>query len=582
MIETLRIGEIKIVEKAELEFGPGLNVLTGETGAGKSIILGALEMLAGARGSADIPRKGSELGTVEAVFRTEGLPAFEQELLARGFRDETDAAGSGKPGKDDEPHELLVHRTLSASGRSRARVAGQLVPILTLGELFADNIEISSQHSSQALLRPESHGRYLDAAGQLLPLRAEVEQAFARIRAIDTELAALRSEDEERARRRDFLAFQIEEIDAVSPSTDEFSALGVEHNRLAHAGQLREDGAALVHVLQGDTSEVGGSCAIDGIATALKLAEGLEQLDAGLRELVERLRSIDLEVREVARDFERYADGIAADPARFESLEDRLAQFEKLRRKYGSSVDEILAFRAEAEEELRGIEGASERVGLLEQERVQLEATLVRKAKLLSKGRKKAASELSSAVQRSLAALDMPNAAFQVALEPAAAPLGLPCGAAGNESPEFKFSANAAEALAPLQKVASGGELSRVFLAVKNGLRREGGGMVLVFDEVDAGIGGRTAQRVGQVLAELAQHHQVLCITHLPQIAAFADVHFLVEKGEKAGRVCATVRRLDDRQRVDEIARMAGGEEVTASTRRHARELLKGKTPRRK
>ncbi len=576
MIETLRIDEIKIVEKAELEFGPGLNVLTGETGAGKSIILGALEMLAGARGSADIPRKGSDLGTVEAVFRTEGLPGFEDELLARGFRDETDASG------DDDPHELLVHRTLSASGRSRARVAGQLVPISTLAELFADNIEISSQHSSQALLRPESHGRYLDAAGGLLPLRAEVEQAFARIRAIDTELAALRSEDEERVRRRDFLAYQIEEIDAVSPTSEEFSALGVEHSRLAHAGQLREDGASLVQVLQGNTSDAGGGCAIDEIATALKLAEGLERLDPGLRELAERLRSIDLELRDVARDFERYADGIAADPARFESLEDRLEQFEKLRRKYGGSVDEILAFRAQADEELGRIEGASERAGQLERERVQLEATLVRKAKLLSKGRKKAARELSLAVQGSLAALDMPNAAFQVELAPAAAPVGLPCGAAGNETPEFKFSANTAEALAPLQKVASGGELSRVFLAVKNGLRREGGGMVLVFDEVDAGIGGRTAQRVGQVLAELAQHHQVLCITHLPQIAAFADVHFLVEKGEKAGRVCATVRRLDDSQRVDEIARMAGGEVVTASTRRHARELMMGKTPSRK
>lgn len=572
VIETLRIDEIKIVEKAELEFGPGLNVLTGETGAGKSIILGALEMLAGARGSADIPRKGSELGSVEAVFRTEGLPGFEDELVARGFRDAPDTSG------DAEAHELLVHRTLSASGRSRARVAGQLVPISTLGELFADRIEISSQHSSQALLRPESHGRYLDAAGQLLPLRAEVEQAFRRLRAIDAELAALRAEGEERARRRDFLAFQIEEIDVVAPSTEEFAALGGDHRRLAHAGQLREDGAALVHLLQGDADGIEAVCAIDAIAAALKLGEGLERLDSGLRELVERLRSIDLELREVAGDFERHADGIEADPARLEALEERLAQFEKLRRKYGNSVDEILAFRTQAEQELSAIEGASEREGQLERERTQVESTLVRKAAQLSRGRAKAADKLALAVQRSLAALDMPNAVFRVELEPAAAPAGLPCGAAGNEAPEFKFSANAAEALAPLQKVASGGELSRVFLAVKNGLRREGRGMVLVFDEVDAGIGGRTAQRVGQVLAELAQHHQVLCITHLPQIAAFADVHFRVEKVEKAGRVCATVRRLDDRQRVDEIARMAGGERITASTRRHARELLMGKT----
>jgi DNA repair protein RecN (Recombination protein N) len=570
MIETLRIAEIKIVEQAELEFHPGLNVLTGETGAGKSIILGALEMLAGARGSADIPRKGSNLGTVEAVFRTEGLVEFENELSERGFVD-ADAEGV-------EPHELIVHRTLSATGRSRARIAGQLVPISTLAELFSGRIEISSQHSSQALLRPESHGRYLDAAGQLLPLRAEVEQAFHRLREIDAELAALRDQNEERARRCDFLAFQLEEIDAVSPSPEEYAALNAEHRRLAHAGQLHEDGAALAQVLLGDINGVEGASAIDATTVALRLGEGLANLDPGLAELLERLRSVDVELRDLARDFERYADGIEADPARLEALEQRLAQFEGLLRKYGNSVEEILVFRQQVEAELSGIEGASEHAEVLENERVQVEAQLLRRAKQLSRSRLKAAAGLTRSVQQSLAALDMPQATFQVDLQPAAAPAGMPCGPSGNEAPEFKFSANTGEELAPLQKVASGGELSRVFLAVKNGLRREGRGMVLVFDEVDAGIGGRTAQRVAQVLAELAQHHQVLCITHLPQIAAFADAHFLVEKGEKAGRVCATVRKLDDRERVEEIARMAGGEHITVSTRRHARELLKGKT----
>lgn len=579
MIETLRISEIKIVEKAELEFDPGLNVLTGETGAGKSIILGALEMLAGARGSADIPRKGSDLGVVEAVFRTEGLPDFENELAERGFVDASDAKLAATKGREpgEAPHELIVHRTLSASGRSRARVAGQLVPISTLAELFKGRIEISSQHSSQALLRPESHGRYLDAAGQLLPLRSQVEEAFNRVRAIDTELAAIRGEDEERVRRRDFLAFQLEEIDAVSPSVEEYAQLNAEHGRLAHSGQLQEDGAALVHALQGDTTGTMGVSAIDATTVALRLGVGLENLDPGLSELVERLRSVDVELRDVAQDFDRYADGIEADPARFEVLEQRLAGFEGLLRKYGSSVEEVLAFREKVENELSGIAGAGKQCEILEKERVEVEALLVRKAKQLSKGRAKAAGALSQSVQASLAALDMPDATFQVELRAAAAPAGLPCGASGNEAPEFKFSANTGEPLATLQKVASGGELSRVFLAVKNGLRREGGGMVLVFDEVDAGIGGRTAQRVGQVLAELAQHHQVLCITHLPQIAAFADAHFRVEKGEKGGRVCASVRRLGAEERVEEIARMAGGENVTASTRRHARELLKGK-----
>ena len=571
MIETLRIDEIKIVEKAELEFGPGLNVLTGETGAGKSIILGALEMLAGARGSADIPRKGSDLGVVEAVFRTEGLPEFERELVERGFR-EADAS-------DDDAKELLVHRTLSASGRSRARVAGQLVPIATLNELFADRLEISSQHSSQALLHPESHGRYLDAAGKLLALRAEVEQGVTRLRAIDAELTTLRAEDEERIRQRDFLAFQLEEIDSVSPTPEEFAAINLEHSRLAHAGQLQTDGTELVYALQGDGNASDGGGAIDAIALALKLGQGLERLDPSLTELVERLASLDLELRDLSRDFERSTDTVESDPARVAFLEERMAQFEKLRRKYGSSVEDILAFRAEVAEQLVGIEGAGQRESELEVERKDVENGLVKKAAQLSNGRAKASKALSKTVQKSLAALDMPSATFHIDLSPAVPPHGLPCGLSGNESPEFKFSANPNEAPAPLQKVASGGELSRVFLAVKNGLRREGGGMVLVFDEVDAGIGGRTAERVGQVLNELAAHHQVLCITHLPQIAAFADTHFRVEKGEKAGRVCATVTKLSEKDRVEEIARMAGGEEITASTRRHARELLKAKPP---
>jgi len=572
MIESLRISEIKIVKEAELEFGPGLNVLTGETGAGKSIILGAFEMLAGARGSADIPRKGSKVGTVDAVFRSEGLVAFEAELRERGFRPE-----EGSAEEDEDPHELVVHRALSANGRSRARVAGQQVPISTLAELFSERIEIASQHSSQALLRPENHGRYLDAAGKLLPLRSKVERAFGAVRGIDNELAELRERRDERVRRRDFLAFQLEEIDAVSPSAEEFEALNAEHHRLAHSGQLREDGAALVEALQGDVSGASQGCAIDGIATALRLGAELERLDPELRDPVERLASIQLELRELARDFERHIDRIEADPARLEAVEERLGQIEKLRRKYGESVEEILNFRMQIERELCEIDVADEREGGLVAARSEALSELEKLAAKLTRGRKKAARELAASVTRSLAALGMPKAKFEISLDAAPVLPDMPCNASGNESPEFKFSANTGEPVAALQKVASGGELSRVFLAVKNGLRHEGRGMVLVFDEIDAGIGGRTAQRVGSVLAELAQHHQVLCITHLPQIAAFADVHFQVEKSESDGRVCATVRRLGEEGRVEEIARMAGGEEITPTTLRHARDLMKGK-----
>jgi DNA repair protein RecN (Recombination protein N) len=579
MIESLRIHQIKIVEEAELEFGPGLNVLTGETGAGKSIMLDALALLAGGKGSPDAVRQGAKGGSVEAVFRTEGLPDFEVELAERGFDvtgEADEARGEREPG---DQHELLVHRTVSLTSRSRARVAGQLVPIASLGELFAGRIEIASQHSSQALLRPESHGRFLDAAGKLLPLRARVAEVFSAVREIDRELERLRGEDEERARRRDFLAFQKDEIDAVSPSVEEFGDLDSEHKRLGHAEQFAGEGGTIVQLLQGEP-EAGTRSAADLVVDALRLAEGLQRLDPGLEPQVERLRSLDLELREVARDFERYVDRIESDPARLARVEERLGDFEKLRRKYGKRVEEILVFRDEVARELAGIEGAGEREDALAGERERLVEALRKDADKLGAGRKKAARKLEKAVQGTLGDLDMPDASFRVGLEAAPAPPGMPCSSVGNEAAEFQFCANPGEALQSLQKVASGGELSRVFLAIKNGLRRAGAGMVLVFDEVDAGIGGRAAQRVGQVLAELARHNQVLCITHLPQIAAFADVHFRVEKAEKKGRVCATVRRLEAADRVEEIARMAGGENVTAATRRHAKDLLAGKPER--
>jgi len=567
VIESLRIEGVKIVEEAELEFGPGLNVLTGETGAGKSIVLGALDLLVGGRASPDAVRDGAESGSVEAVFRTEALPDLEAALQERGF---------AEPGEDPE-HELVVHRTLSSKGRSRSRVAGQLVPVSTLAELFSGRVEISSQHSSQALLRPDSHGRFLDAAGGLGAKREAVASRFGAVRALDAELEELRSRAEERARRLDFLSFQLEEIDEVGLVPGELEELEAEHGRLAHAGRLREEGAAATAALAGDSERPEAAGAADGVAAAARLIEGLRALDPSLGELGERLSGLDTELRDLAGDLERYVDGIESDPARLEAVEERLAQVERLRRKYGSSESEILAFREQVASELDSIGGADQQEEELCTARAaELEALAVAAARL-SKGRKKAAKELARSVQGSLADLDMPEATFSVALEPAPAPRGMPCGAGGAEAPEFCFSANKGEPLRSLQKVASGGEISRVFLAVKNGLRRAGAGMVLVFDEVDAGIGGRAAERVGRALAELARHHQVICITHLPQIAAFADVHFRVEKRERRGRTLAGVSRLEGEARVDEIARMAGGASVSDATRRHARDLLRVK-----
>jgi DNA repair protein RecN (Recombination protein N) len=560
LIETLRIENVAILERAELEFGRGLNVLTGETGAGKSIVLGALAFLAGARASAGLLREGADAARVEALFRTEVLPELEAELTARGL--------------DAEGHELVATRSLAAGGRSRARVAGSLVPVSVLGELFQGRIEISSQHDSQALLRPETHGWLLDRVGGLLDLRRAVGEGSRGLRALDEELERLRAASRDRERRRDFLAYQVAEIDEARLDPRALQELRAERGRLAHAGRLGEEGGAALALLAGDPLRDAESGAADLMAAAARGLETLARLDPDLAPHAERLRGLESEVREAALDLQRHLDGIEADPTRLASLDEALHRVEQLQRKYGAGVEEVLRFRDEAARELATLEGAEERELAIGRERSELAAGLAAAAEALSAGRRRAARKLSRVVESALHELGMPQARFGVALDSAPVPAGAPCGPTGREQPEFRFSANAGESPRPLRKVASGGELSRAFLALKGALREHGTGMVLVFDEVDAGIGGRAADRVGRALAELAAHHQVLCITHLPQIAAFAEVHFRVEKSVRGRRTRAAISRIEGSERVAEIARMAGGETVGEATLSHARELL--------
>ena len=601
MIETLRIARIAVVSEAELDFGPGLNVLTGETGAGKSIVLGALGLLVGSRASADTLRSGADEGVVEAVFTTRALPELVADLAQRGL----------EPGEQDEGR-LIVQRTLSRRGRSRSRVSGQLVPVSLLGQLFSGRVEISSQHSSQALLRPETHGLALDEAGGLLELRESVRQHFEAVVGLDGEIAELRARADERARQEDFLRFQLDEIDSLELQAGELEGLTREHSRLAHADRLHAEGGGALAALVGDPS-LGGDSSADRLDLAVRALEQLAGLDAGLEELTSRLQDSVAELRDCAGDLERYLDGIESDPARLQAVDERLHQIERLSRKYagaarsgssrartgssqsgssdqqtgeltpGDPAAQILAYREHIAGELQDCEGADERIASLTDERTDRASKLLGDAQALSEARAKAAQKLGRKVQKSLRELGMPDARFRVSLErpnrTSGLPEGVASGPAGLEAPEFVFAATGEEPLRPIHRVASGGELSRVFLAVKNALRKNSVGMVLVFDEVDAGIGGGVAERVGRVLAELAAHHQVLCITHLPQIAAFADRHFRIAKTGRGAKTLARVEVLEGDQRVEEIARMAGGESVTAATRDHARELLGLKTP---
>ena len=572
MIEVLRIENLALVESVELEFGPGLNVLTGETGAGKSIVLAALALLTGARAAADTLRRGADEGVVEALFRMDGHEDVARALARRGLADEAadnaDAEASA---------ELIVRRTLHANGRSRARVGGQLVPVSTLVELFGGQLEISSQHGSQALRSPEVHAEALDAYANKTSLREIVAREVARVGELGRELESLRAAEEERARRLDFLEYQRQELEEEDLDAEGVASLEVEHRRLTNAERLGEEMASAAAALGGVETGAGGASAEDAVATARRALANAMRMDPSIEPLGERLETLESELRDLSASTADYLSELEIDPARLGSVEEKITRLENLRRKYGQSVEEMFAHRDEVAREIESLTGADDRIRQLEGDRaVAIEAANEASSKL-SKVRARAAKKLAKAVEGELGDLSMEGARFVVDLEPIVLDVeggGLQTGAGGRERPEFHFSANAGEAPRPIQKVASGGELSRLFLAIKNSLRRADRNMVIVFDEVDAGIGGAVAERVGRVLAELATEHQVLCITHLPQIAAFADRHFVVRKQARGGRTRTDVARVEGDLRVDELARMAGGENVTDVTREHARSLL--------
>jgi len=562
VIERLEVRELALVESLVLELGPGLTVFTGETGAGKSIVLGALALVAGARAQADAVREGAEEARVEAVFDTRALPELEAALAARGL--ERDGA------------ELIVRRTLATSGRSRAWLGADLVPVGALAELLGEGVEVSSQHASLALLRAETQGRLLDAFGDCLGLRAEVEAGVRSLRVRDEEITRLRADADERARRADDLAFQRRELEEARLDLDEARAVEDEHRRLANAEWLQAETQAAASLLLGDPAAPDAPGAADGVAAAASKAAALAGVDSALGALAERLAAARAEIADVAAELERTAERSASDPARLAELDARLRELERVRRRYGGSLEAALARREGVAAELAALAGSDERLEKLESERAAEHAQVERAAARLSRERARAAAALGEAASAALSELALGEARFAVELVPTAAPAGLPCAASGAEAAEFRFAANPGEPLRPLRSVASGGELSRVFLALKDVLRGAGSARVLVFDEVDAGIGGAVAERVGARLAALARTHQVLCITHLPQIAIHADRHFRVAKRRAGGRTRTEVALLDEAGRVAEVARMAGGAEVGPATLDHARALLAG------
>jgi DNA repair protein RecN (Recombination protein N) len=571
MLTALRITGLAIVDELEVRFGPGLNVLTGETGAGKSILVNALHLALGGRMSADVLREGAEEAVVEALFDLPaGHPVFER------------LAGAGIPPPDGGgPAELLVRRVAARGGRGRAFVNGSLVTVGMLESAMKGVVDVSGQHEHVSLLDPATHVSLLDAFAGLdapdgrgdPPLLARWREAYAALAALVRERDRLAEDEGERARRADYLAFQLREIAAADPRPGEDEALEEERRVLASAERLRE--AARGAEALADGEEGGASGRLAQAVRALAEAAGLDRRLEGPLSL---LRSASVEVSEAARELSRYADGIGGDPDRLRAVEDRLDVLRTLARKHGGSVPAALARRAAMREEHQALRGGGERLEALGGEIEAAGERALALAERLGRARAEAARTFGEAVRAELEALAMGRCRVEVAFhrpEPGVALGGRTLAACGAERAEILIAPNPGEPARPLARIASGGELSRLLLAVKRTLARRDPVATHVFDEVDAGIGGAVAEAMGRALAEVGRGRQAICVTHLPQVAAFAGLHHRVEKRVSGGRTRVEVRLLEsEEERRHEVARLLAGQTVTGSALEHAAALI--------
>ena len=565
MLHTLTIDNVVLIEHQVLELGSGFNVLTGETGAGKSMVVDAIALVLGGRARPDVVRTGEREAEVAALFEVESGSRVAAKL---------EAAGVPCDG------ELVVRRVVQAEGRSRAFLNGKPSTAAQLADLAPDLCDIASQHESVSLTDPGTHLEYLDAFGKLDVLRDSLGEKVVELGAIVREIGRVREAERDRAEREDFLAFQLKEIEELDPSPGEETDLESERARLRHAEKLSvaTQGAA-DRLYEGDDTVCDH---LARVSSDLEAAAAIDQTLAPLARTVDAARS---ELADAARALARYASGIESNAGRLVEVDDRWFRLQKLLRKHGPTTHELLAHRAELKRQLEQLAGAGALLDDLERKREASLHAVSAEARTLSRKRRDAAGTLADAIGRELAGLGMGRARVVVDVSPVpgaqAADLPAVDGArltmSGIDRVEFLIAPNKGEDPRPLRKIASGGELSRALLALKRVLAEKGPAGLYVFDEVDAGVSGAIAEVIGRAIADVARHRQVLCITHLAQIAALCDHHFVVGKAEAKGRTTSTVKRLTDQERVEEIARMIGGVKVGDAARRAALELLSAK-----
>jgi DNA repair protein RecN (Recombination protein N) len=568
MLTTLRIKGFAVVEEVEVRFGPGLQVLTGETGAGKSLLVGALHLVLGGRMSAEVLREGADEASVEALFELPAGHAALARLEAAGLPP-GEAIGEGQV-------ELLVRRVVTRAGRGRVFVNGSLCTVAVLESALRGVVDVTGQHEHVSLLDPGTHLGLLDAFAGVAGeggLAARYAEAFGALSALVREERALALDEGERARRVDYLRFQLDELEAADAHPGEDAELEQERRVLAGAARLSDAARGAESLASG-----GEGSASERIAQAVRALQDAASLDPRLGEPLALLRSAAAEVDEAARVLARYADGVEGDPERLAAVDDRVALLRGIARKHGGSLDAALARRDEMRAELAGLEGAEGRRGEVARAAEAQAAVAAGLAAELGAERQRAARAFSRAVSRELERLAMGRCRVEVGFaEPASCVevAGHRLSATGAETAEIRIAPNPGEPPRPLARVASGGELSRVLLAVKRALSRADPVLSYVFDEVDAGIGGAVAEAVGRALAEVARDRQVICVTHLPQVAAFADGHCRVEKRVAGGRTATAVVALPPgAERCAEVARMLAGQTVTTSALEHAAALI--------
>lgn len=551
MWRYLRLGSLGVIEEAELELGPGFSIITGETGAGKTMVVTALGLLRGERADSQLVRIGARHARVEA-----GVAASADSVVAEVV---------AEAGGELDDGELLLGRMVSAQGRSRAYAGGATVPVSVLAKLADELVAVHGQADQQRLVLAAQQRDAVDQFGgdRIAEVRTRYQQAYQRWREVEQTFADLREHAAERLRELEMLRHGLKEIESVDPRAGEDTELAAEEARLAHAESLISAAAQAADALAADES---GAAVL--VATAQRQLGNAAGHDERLDVQAGRLAEAGIELADIASELQRYAADVDIDPARLAAVADRRAALNTLTRRYGPELEDVLEWARQAAERVLDLDDDDERIAALEAELATLQPEVEQLAEQLREARREAADALSERVADELAALSMPSARLQISIEPAEP------AAHGADDIRMLFAANSGAPMRPISKGASGGELSRLMLALEVVLADRHTVPTLVFDEVDAGIGGRAAVEVGRRLAALARHAQVIAVTHLPQVAAFADDHFVVRKSDDGVITASSVRRLSDEERVDELARMLAGVDDSEAAQQHARELL--------